>query len=236
MKTTPLTRREFMERSLAWAGAAALAPAVGAAGAGGEARTAVDRVTLGRSGLRPTRLGMGTGVRSGADQVALGKPGFTRLIHEAYDRGIRYFDCAQMYQTFPWMAEALDGLPREDLFILSKVWDVPENPAQVIDDHLRNFKTDYIDCLLLHCTTSPDWVDERRTVVEAMQQAKAAGRSGPSGCPAIACRRYGWPPGWISSTSTWSGSIRRGSSLTAIRGRPATSRARSNRSWPRSGG
>lgn len=119
---------------------------------------------------------MGTGSNNGAHQVALGKEGFTRLIHEAYDRGIRYFDCASQYKTFPWMADAFKGLPREELFITSKIWAVPEDPEAEIERHLRNFNSDYIDCMLVHCAVQPDWLEQRKSVIDALVQARGAGR------------------------------------------------------------
>ena len=44
-------------------------------------------VTLGRSGVKVTRLAFGTGSFSGQVQRALGQDEFTRLVRHAYDRG-----------------------------------------------------------------------------------------------------------------------------------------------------
>ena len=63
-------------------------------------RTAVDQVTLGQTGIKLSRLGMGTGSNSGQIQFDLGREGFNSLVKYAYDQGITYFDCSQTYRTF----------------------------------------------------------------------------------------------------------------------------------------
>ena len=101
------SRRQFLKRSAFAAGALALAPGGILRAQAAAKRTAVDEVTLGQTGLKLSRLGMGAGSNSGQIQTALGRDGFTKLIHYAYDQGIRYFDCAESYATFEWMAGAI---------------------------------------------------------------------------------------------------------------------------------
>src|SRR5579864_8334342 len=113
MKMNRVSRREFLQKSLTVAGAAALG-AGGVVSVGAQTvakRTATDQVTLGKTGIKLSRVGFGTGSNSGQIQRDLGQEGFTRLIHYAYDHGITYFDCAQAYRTFDWIAPAIKGLP-----------------------------------------------------------------------------------------------------------------------------
>ena len=107
----------------------------------------------GKTGIKLSRLGFGTGSNNGYIQTAEGKDAFINLIHYAYDRGITYFDTAQTYQTFDLIADAIKGLPREKLFIQSKVDGQPENVLAAIDQHRKIFNTDYVDSLLIHCMT-----------------------------------------------------------------------------------
>jgi predicted aldo/keto reductase-like oxidoreductase len=170
------SRRDFLKHSTLAAGALALgadgvlraqpaaAPAV--------KRTAADEVTLGQTGLKITRLGMGTGSDSGRKQTALGRDGFTKLVHHAYDQGIRFIDCAQSYITFEWIADAIKGLPREKLFIQSKISGKPADVLAAIDHHRTVFNTDYVDSMLVHCAVSHNWTDELKTVMDAYDQAK----------------------------------------------------------------
>ena len=56
-----------------------------------------------------------------------------RLIRYAYDQGITYLDTAQSYNTHEMIGKAIKGLPREKLFIQSKMGGTPEKPLDLID-------------------------------------------------------------------------------------------------------
>ena len=170
-----ISRRQFIQTS-AFASAALLLPCrlaqSRAAAAPATGRTAVDQVTLGKTGIKLSRLGFGTGSSGGHEQAALGKEGFIKLIHYAYDQGITYFDCAQAYQTFDWMGDAIRGLPREKLFLQSKVPGKPADILPVIDHHRKVFNTDYVDSLLIHCMIKNHWTDDWKRVMDGFNEAK----------------------------------------------------------------
>jgi len=175
MKRQSINRRQFIRASaVAAAGTALLStwsvPSLFAATAA--KRTATDQVTLGNTGIKLSRLGIGTGVNSGHDQVGAGKEAFIKMIHHAYDQGITYIDCAERYETFPWMGDAIKGLPREKLFIQSKVPGQPTDVLAAIDHHRKTFNTDYIDSLLIHCMTKDGWTDEWKRVMDGFAEAK----------------------------------------------------------------
>ncbi len=176
MKHHGLNRRQFIRTSAALAGTALLSPwalsGVRAAAAPAGKRTAVDQVTLGKTGIKLSRLGFGTGSDNGHAQTARGRDGFTKLIHYAYDQGITYIDTAQAYATFDWIGDAIKGLPREKLFIQSKVPGKPDDVLATIDRHRKTFNTDYIDSLLVHCMTRDAWTDEWKRVMDAFNEAK----------------------------------------------------------------
>ncbi len=171
MTGRPITRREFFKTTTAVAGTAIIGSAVSVESAA-QKKTATDIVPLGKTGLKISRLGFGTGSNSGNVQYSLGKEEFIKLIHYAYDRGIRYLDCAQAYRTFGWIGDAIKGLPREKLFILSKVPGKPEKVLEIIDNHRKTFNTDYIDALLIHCMVKDKWTDEWKYMMDAFDQAK----------------------------------------------------------------
>lgn len=164
------SRRQFLERTAALAGAALLAP--GLLGAAQAKRTAVDQVALGKTGLTLSRLGFGTGSNSGNVQKALGQQAFNDLIRYAYDQGITYLDCAQSYATFDWIGGAIKGLPREKLFIQSKIPGQPQDVLKAIDRHRQVFNTDYIDSLLVHCMIKDGWTEQWKRVMDGFDQAK----------------------------------------------------------------
>lgn len=176
MKHHELSRRQFIRTSAALAGTALLSPWAladsGKTPSPAIKRTAVDQVTLGKTGVKLSRLGFGTGSNSGSEQVALGKEAFIKLIHYAYDHGITYIDAAQMYRTFGWIGDAIKGLPREKLFIQSKVPGKPDDVLATIDNHRKTFNTDYIDSLLIHCMMRGGWTDEWKRIMDAFNEAK----------------------------------------------------------------
>jgi predicted aldo/keto reductase-like oxidoreductase len=166
------SRRQFL-RTSSLAGAALLSPwTLRAANEALASRTAVDQVTLGGTGLKLSRLGFGTGSNNGHDQTALGKDAFTKLIHYAYDQGITYIDTAQTYATFEWIAGAIKGLPREKLFIQSKIPGQPTDILAAIDHHRKVFNTDYVDSLLVHCVVKNGWTDDMKRILDGFDAAK----------------------------------------------------------------
>jgi predicted aldo/keto reductase-like oxidoreductase len=171
MNRARITRREFLKGTAALAGTVLLS----SCSTGPFAKrtpTAVDQVTLGKTGLKLSRLGIGTGTNSGNVQRSLGADGFNRLIHYAYDQGITYIDTADSYKTHTMVREAIKGLPREKLFIQSKMPGVPEKPLEVLDRFRQELGVDYIDSLLTHCGVTANWDDERRRVLDALEEAK----------------------------------------------------------------
>src|SRR5208283_1513033 len=111
------TRRDFLKTGLA---AAALAGAQSFPLRAAR-ETATDWVTLGKSGVKVTRLAMGTGTHGGRVQRELGQEQFTRLVRHAYDRGIRFFETSESYEGMHHMLSvALDGIPRDNYRLMTK--------------------------------------------------------------------------------------------------------------------
>src|SRR5438309_10878945 len=106
---THYSRRNFLKTGLA-AAAFAGAGSLPLRAAGG---TATDWVTLGKSGVKVTRLAFGTGTMSGRVQRELGQEEFTRLVRHAYDSGIRFFETSETYgEMHKMLGIALKGSPR----------------------------------------------------------------------------------------------------------------------------
>jgi predicted aldo/keto reductase-like oxidoreductase len=169
MNRLPITRRQFIQTSaVALAGAALLPRAFAAA----TKRTATDQVTLGNTGIKLSRIGIGTGSNNGHDQSSHGKEAFIKMIHHGFDSGITYIDTAERYATFPWIGDAIKGLPREKLFIQSKLPGQPEDVLAAIDHHRKTFDTDYVDSLLIHCMTDETWTDGYKRIMDGFNEAK----------------------------------------------------------------
>jgi len=135
------SRRNFLKAGL---GAAMWGGLGGNLARSATKRTATDWVTLGKSGVKVTRLAFGTGSFNGRIQQQLGQEGFTKLVRYAYDRGIRFFETSESYGASQQMlAKALKGIPRENYQLMSKVTtDVGVNPMARFDEMRKAPDTD----------------------------------------------------------------------------------------------
>src|SRR5260370_19727126 len=149
------TRREFLRTGLA-AGTLAV---TGSLPLIAQRQTATDFVTLGRSGVKVTRLAFGTGSFSGQVQRDVGQDGVTRLVRYAYDCGIRFFETAESYgEMHKMLGIALKGVPRDSYQLMSKVTTGDgENPQQKFDELRRRANTEYFDIMLLHWQHAATW-------------------------------------------------------------------------------
>jgi aryl-alcohol dehydrogenase-like predicted oxidoreductase len=152
---TPCSRRRFLKTGLAtgvMAGTGTL-PLRAARG------TATDWVTLGKSGVKVTRLAFGTGTNSGAVQRALGQDAFTILVRHAYDRGIRFFETSETYgQMHQMLGTALKGIPRDSYKLMTKVTTRDGvNPQDKIDELRKLANTEYFDIMLMHYQHVASW-------------------------------------------------------------------------------
>jgi len=164
------SRRNFLKSSLA-AGAFAVTGRLPLQAARG---TATDWVTLGKSGVKVTRLAFGTGTMSGRVQRELGQDQFTRLVRHAYDRGIRFFETAESYGDMHRMlGVALKGLPRDSYRLMSKVTTRDGiNPQDKIDELRKLAQTDYFDVLLLHYQHTGTWPSDTVRWQDGVSEAK----------------------------------------------------------------
>lgn len=149
------TRRDFLKTGLA----AGTLAASGGLTLGAQPGSATDMVTLGRSGVKVTRLAFGTGTVSGRVQRELGQDAFTRLVRHAYDHGIRFFETAESYgEMHRMLGVALKGIPRDSYQLMSKVTTRDGvDPRQKIDELRQLANTDYFDMMLLHWQHTATW-------------------------------------------------------------------------------
>lgn len=198
-------RREFLEGVVVGLGGIV----AGCAGRGPEAaarkapRSAnfdpYETVSLGKTKIKLSRVGMGTGMRGSrrqSNQTRLGKEKFEALLHRAYDRGVRWFDLADMYGSHPYVAAAFRGMRRRDYTIITKIWwrrgGLPERERPradvVVERFLKELKTDYLDVVLLHCVTSSSWPERLAGHMEALDKLK---RKGAIRAHGVSCHSLG---------------------------------------------
>ena len=174
--TPPLNRRDFLA---ATASIAAAGTALGAAPPRDLPKSAGDKVTLGKTGIKVSLVGMGTGsvgVGQASNQTRLGVAGFTKVVRHALDRGVCFFDVADQYGSHTYLREALKGVDRDRYVIQTKTH---ATDAANCRSHLERYRmelgVDMIDVVLLHCMTHKDWVKEHTGSMGYLREAKAQG-------------------------------------------------------------
>ena len=165
------SRRDFLKTGFA---ATALAGA-GSLGLRAATETATDPVTLGKSGIKVTRLAFGTGTLGGRVQRNLGQEEFTRLVRYAYDRGIRFFETSESYADMHRMlGVALKGIPRDSYQLMTKVTTRQGvDPMQTIDELRKLANTEYFDVMLLHYQHFATWPTDSLRWQESISEAQA---------------------------------------------------------------
>lgn len=95
---------------------------------------------------------LGFGVWQIPDETA------TTTVKQAIEAGYRSIDTAMIYQNEVGVGEAIAGcgIPREDLFITTKVWNADqgyETTLRAFDESLERLGLDYVDLYLIHWPT-----------------------------------------------------------------------------------
>jgi 1-deoxyxylulose-5-phosphate synthase len=152
----------------------------------------MQRVTLGKTGIEVTRLCIGTGSDGWSGSSAQTRLGFEPCLHllrYAYDRGIRFWDSADAYGSHPHVREALRQVGRENVVVTTKTTSrTPEEVEADVHRFLREQGSDYLDIVLLHCLTEPDWTSRYRSSMDALSRMKERGLVRAVG---VSCHNFG---------------------------------------------
>jgi aryl-alcohol dehydrogenase-like predicted oxidoreductase len=149
------------------------------------AQDATQKVPLGKTGISASFLAQGTGFNGGARSSAhtrLGKEKLDRLLRYNLDRGVNFMDMADLYGSHEYVRDAIKGLPRENLVLLSKIWPREENwvtpsggAIEEIDRFRRELGTEMIDICLIHCMLNGQWTEEYKGIRDELSELKQKG-------------------------------------------------------------
>lgn len=139
-----------------------------------------DRVKLGNTGIEMSRMAMGTGTNGfggASDQTRqMGIKGVSDMLRAAYDDGINFWETADQYGSHPHVGTALKTVDREKVVILTKS---NSNSYEAMKKDLDRFRkelgTDYLDIVLMHAVTDPEWNQKMKGAMDALSEAKEAG-------------------------------------------------------------
>lgn len=185
-----MKRREFIRYSALTASALTLSPYTNLLA---EKKHAYDIINLGNTGIQVSRLAMGTGThgvnRRSNQTEKLGIKGVADLLHAAYDNGINFWDSADQYGTHPHLKEALKGIEREKVVILTKTHATTAAEMKAdLDRFRKEIGTDYLDIVLLHLMTDPEWPKEKEGAMEVLARAREDGIIRTHG---VSCHTFG---------------------------------------------
>ncbi|MBS6864461.1 MAG: aldo/keto reductase [Ruthenibacterium sp.] len=128
----------------------------------------MEYITL-NNGVKMPMLGYGV--------YQISQPECEQCVREAIEIGYRSIDTAQAYHNEEAVGRAIAqcGIPRQELFLTTKVWISNagyEKAGASIDASLNNLKTDYVDLLLIHQPFG-DYYGTYRAMEEAVRAGKA---------------------------------------------------------------
>jgi aryl-alcohol dehydrogenase-like predicted oxidoreductase len=140
--------------------------------------------TLGRTGLKVSVAGLGTG---GFSRLGLGtggsEEGAIGIIRAALDLGVNLFDTAAAYGTEPVLGKGLRAVPREEVVICTKAPfgvsnpnATPESAVKSLDRSLQELGTDYIDVYQLHGVAPRGYDHALEVIAPALLREKEKGK------------------------------------------------------------
>ena len=130
------------------------------------------QVTLGKTGITVPQNGFGA-----LPIQRVSKETAVKLLREAYEGGMRFFDTARAYtDSEEKVGAAFEGM-RDKVFISTKTMaKTPEQFWEQLDTSLSLLKTDYIDIYQFHCVKQCYRPGDGTGMYECMLEAKARGK------------------------------------------------------------
>ena len=100
------------------------------------------------NGLKMPIIGLGTWKITDPEEVRV-------AVHTALQTGYRLIDTAKIYKNEKFIGEAIrtSGVPREEIFVTSKVWMSDMSYRRTLaafDESLKKLELDYLDLYLMH--------------------------------------------------------------------------------------
>ncbi|MEE3043764.1 MAG: aldo/keto reductase [Pseudomonadota bacterium] len=101
-----------------------------------------------------------------------------RIVPKALETGFRHIDTAQIYENEAAVGEAIElsSVPRQDIFLTTKVWVSNyrhDDFIASVDESLKKLRTDYVDLLLLHWPNKDVPLAEQ---IGALNEVRKAGK------------------------------------------------------------
>ena len=117
------------------------------------------------NGIKMPMAGIGVFMMSPAEAEA--------AVETALKSGVRLIDTANGYMNESGTGRGIkkSGVPREEIFLVTKLWPTVYEKETAVDETLKRLGTDYIDLLFLHQPTD-NWRDGYRQIEKAYKEVK----------------------------------------------------------------
>ena len=135
----------------------------------------MDTAVLGNSGIEVSRLCFGT-LTLGPLQANLPVKAGGEILAHAICRGVSFFDTAQIYETYPYLLEAMERTGAWDIVISSKTYAYTADMARAaVEQARRELNRDYIDVFMLHEQESIHTLRGHQKALEVLYDYKSRG-------------------------------------------------------------
>jgi len=132
-------------------------------------RTIHDMVTL-HNGVKMPQFGLGVYKVEEGQQVE-------RTVQDAIEAGYRLIDTAAFYENESGVGKAFreSGVPREELFITTKVWNSDQGYHETLsafEKSLEKLGLDYLDLYLIHWPVKEKYIDTWRALEKLYKEGR----------------------------------------------------------------
>jgi aryl-alcohol dehydrogenase-like predicted oxidoreductase len=142
----------------------------------------MDYTTLGRTGLRVSVAGLGTGGFSRAG-IGQSEDHAVGIIRQALDLGVNLIDTAAVYGTEAVVGRALKNVPRDSVVVCTKASRPINDPSftvanilESLNGSLSRLGLDYVDVFQLHAVPPAAYDHVRNEIVPALLREKEKGK------------------------------------------------------------
>ena len=144
----------------------------------------MEYTTLGRTGLRVSVAGLGTG---GFSRLGIGtgqsEDHAVGILRQALDLGVNLIDTAAVYGTEPVVGRALRGVARDSVVVCTKASRPAGDPSFTVkqilgslDESLQRLGLDHVDVFQLHAVPPAAYDHVRNEIVPALLREKEKGK------------------------------------------------------------
>ena len=144
----------------------------------------MEYTTLGRTGIRVSRLGLGCGGHSRLGMaVGKSKNDAENLVREALSLGVNFIDTAEGYGTEEVVGLGIPGVPRDEVVISTKAGVnlkehrcTPAEYKERVEACLKRLHTDYVDIFHIHGVSAEDYSYAASELVPMLIQLQHEGK------------------------------------------------------------